>query len=537
MTRTAPPATLDGTELRRLFQQALDWLSRHQAEVNAINVFPVPDGDTGTNMTLTMRAALEAASGAPAPSVGEVAGAAAHGALVGARGNSGVILSQILRGFAAGVAGLETLDGPALATAIEEGARTAYRALADPVEGTILSVARAAGAGARQAVDGEGGARAGDALLAAFTAARAMLDRTPELLPALREAGVVDSGGLGLTVLLEGMVNACLGTTSDLAPAYVPKESPLARVAAEAHSAGREYGYCTEFLVRHAGCAAEELRAALAPLGDSLLVVGEPEAFHVHIHTPDPGAAIQVGQRHGRIGSVKVDDIDAQTHAPVGAPPLAVVSVAPSEPLARVLREAGANVVVPGGQTMNPSAGELLDAIDQTGAPAVIVLPNNPNIRLAAEQAASMTEREVHVVPTASLPAGVAAALAVDRSALPAEAAAAAAEAAASVSSIEVTHAARTAHVGDRTVAPGTPIALIDGRLEVSADTLEGAAEEAVARALREEHSLLTIYWGDGTDRPRAEALGTRLQRRFSEIEVSVLEGGQPHYPYLLSLE
>lgn len=536
-------SALSGPDLRALLSTAAVWLERNAPAINAINVFPVPDGDTGTNMALTLRAAVDEARTA-GPSVDAVAAALAHGALMGARGNSGVILSQYLKGFAARLTGLAHADGAALAAALVAGAEAAWAAVAQPVEGTILTVAREAGrAAVRAAADDQ---NAADVLAAAVAAARAAVQRTPELLPVLREAGVVDSGGLGLCVVLEGALRHLLG---EPLPEEPPDAGHIAPAWLEAHRAaharGEErYGYCVQFLVHTAPTNGDDLRAAMTTLGDSVVVVAEQDMLHVHVHCPDPGAPLSRAAGYGPLTAIKVENMDEQasqlvaTATPsVAAGPFSVVAVASGAGIAAALRGAGAEQVVSGGRTMNPSAREILAAIDAASQPLVVVLPNNKNVIWTAEQAARLSSKRVEVLPTRSVPQGIAALLALNPDAEPEAALAAMRRAAERVRTIEVTYAARPTRVDGSAVPAGQPIALIDGQVAVTAPSLEEAVTQAVDRVDPAPGALVTVIYGEAVSSTRAERLAAELRRRYPQVEVEVVAGGQPLYDYIVAVE
>jgi DAK2 domain fusion protein YloV len=528
---------LDGRALYAMIETATRWLERNAEAVNAINVFPVPDGDTGTNMALTMRATVDAAAGAE--TVGEVTRAMARGALMGARGNSGVILSQFIRGLAGNLDLCHTVGGVELAGALTSAADAAYAAVSTPVEGTILTVAREAARVARECA-----AQTHDILpvmQATVDAAQTAVKRTPELLPVLREAGVVDSGGLGLALLFDGALRYLRGEPLPQQPEDAGSIDADWLAAAEAaHGDGDAFGYCTEFVVRGVDIPIETLRVQLQGIGQSVLVVGEPVLVRVHVHTEDPGRALTIGAVVGRLGQVKVDDMEAQAQAlaaqapPTG--PLSIVAVAAGRGLIETLRAVGAERVVTGGQTMNPSAEEVLRAVQACRGEHVIVLPNNKNIIWTAEQAARLAERPVHVVPTRSVPQGIAAILAVNPDAAIAENLAAMHDAAGTVRTIEVTRAARGVTIGGVAMAPKQPIALIDDELTDAAATPEDVALAALERT-GADRAIVTLYSGRDTELDRAEALAARVRERFPTAEVEVRSGGQPFYDYIISVE
>ena len=537
MINTPRTAALTGRELHEMIETAARWLERSAEAVNAINVFPVPDGDTGTNMALTIRAAVDAARGAE--EIGEVTRAMARGALMGARGNSGVILSQLIRGFAGTLDLCERVGGQELAGALSSGAATARTSVSNPVEGTILTVAAEAARGARETA-----ATSPDILLVLEAAARAAhgaVQRTPELLPVLKEAGVVDSGGLGLAVLLDGALRYLRGEPLPEAAEDAGRIDAAwlgGMDAAHAHEGG--FGYCTEFVLTGLDIPLDTLRTRLQGLGDSVLVVGEPTLARVHVHTADPGLALSAGAEVGRLSQVKVDDMEAQAEQlaartpPTG--PLSVIAVAAGRGLIEALRAMGAERVVTGGQTMNPSTEEILRAIEASRGERVIVLPNNKNIIWTAEQAAKLAERPVDVVPTRSVPQGLAALLAVNPDASPEENLAAMREAFGTVRTIEVTRAARGVSIGGVAVEPDQPIALLDDELSDAGDTPEDAALAALTRT-GADGAVVTVFLGRETPQEHGDALAVRILEQFPSAEVEVRPGGQPFYDYLISVE
>ncbi len=536
---------LSAAQLFEALEAASSWLEAQAEALNAINVFPVPDGDTGTNMSLTLKSTLqEGAKLEPEArplSVSTLMEALARGALMGARGNSGVILSQLIIGLAQACRGKEALDAPTLVAGLEEGLHLACRAIAQPREGTIITVAREAAQAARTLVDGgEQDLRA--VLAQAAQAARQAVDRTPQLLPILAEAGVVDAGGQGLWILLEGLARHLRGE---------PLEAPLATATRlqrdwiahtqELHATSPAlYGYCTEFLVQGEGLDPAHLRSRLQGMGDSVVVVGDERLLRVHLHTDDPGAAISLGTRLGELLEVKVDNIRRQAdrflewHEAFQAQ-ATVVAVATGQGLLQVFRSMGAKVV-PGGPTMNPSVGQLLEAIEACPTPQVLVLPNDKNIIASARQAAQMSQKEVEVVPTRTIPQGIAALLAFNPERGLADNAQAMAEAAQAVRTIEVTRAVRQTRLHGQQSREGDIIAIVDGELKVVAPTPEEAVRQAL-KALDGEGGLLTLYYGAEVEPRTAEALAASLRQDYPSLEVEVVDGGQPYYYYIASLE
>jgi DAK2 domain fusion protein YloV len=547
---TSEQEQITASDLDAALRVAEGWLAANRDAVNAINVYPVPDGDTGTNMLLTLRAALQAADEAGSATaeagVGGYTAAVAEGALLGARGNSGVILSQMLRGLAEGLAGEQATGVRGLCAALVSAARAADEAVGDPVEGTMLTVMRdAARAGAAAA---EAGGTLAEALDGAVTEAEASLERTPELLPRLREAGVVDAGGMGIVVLL-------LGLHSGLTGAPLPAPAQVATGAVELASVAHEgHGYCTEYIVLGDALDRGALEGALRDIGgESLLVVGDAHALHIHVHAADPGPAISLGAGAGALAGVKVENMQAQHeqwaqgHRLAGGPPapgaeaaeppsLGLVAVAAGPGLAAAFRDLGATAIVESGPTFNPSAGELLEAARGAAREHVFLLPNDGNVLLAAEQAAAQEPGFITVIPARSTPAGLAAALGYAPEGEREEVREQMEAQLAGVRTIEVTRAVRDSSADGVEVAAGDPIALVDGRLVERAASLEEALLAALG-PLAAAASLVTIYLGEGADIASGPAVQRLIVDAHSHLEVEVLPGGQPHYPYLASVE
>lgn len=561
-------------------------LEAHVEEVDALNVFPVPDGDTGTNMLATVRSALGEADGVPPEerTLPRVATAISFGALMGARGNSGLILSQILRGMVEIGRERRMINGLDLAFGLRRGSETAYAAIAEPVEGTILTVIRETADAAVEAAEQDPSLES--VLEAAVKAAQLSVARTPMLLPILHEAGVVDSGGQGLYRLLEGALAAMRGdTVANRSPSPAGVRAPLA-----SHGDDDGWGYETMFVVSTGGAPLDlsAMRVKLESIGDSVLVAGDPSAAKVHVHNDRPDRVIAYGLSLGRLSRITVENLDDQAldvaeararaftgvpdrvdgrgtaeraaavvataksatatavrhdGLPEGGGPAAVtgpavVVVAAGEGLARAMQSTGARGVVRGGQAANPSAGELVAAIRATGAVEILILPNHPSIRLAAEQAAMLVpDLVVEVVPTRTGPEGIAAMLAFDPRRSAAENAGPMLVAARAVRTLAVTRAVRDARCGGRRVRRGQTIVLDadDGLVAADPDRLRAAL--AGVASLAPGFELLTLYYGEDADLAEAESLAQRLAESIPGIEVEILHGGQPHYSYLIAAE
>jgi uncharacterized protein len=539
----APTQYCDGRGLKRLIGAGLAWLERHQQAINALNVYPVPDGDTGTNMLLTMQSAYQEIQDSPEEEVGIIAQKVAHGALMGARGNSGVILSQIFRGFARTLEGIEAFDTVVFAAALREAATTAYKGVIKPVEGTILTVAREA---AEAAV---GAAASSDDLVYVLAQvvreARESVTRTPSLLPVLAEAGVVDAGGQGLHIILEGMLRYTRGEQYT-----VDDELAAAMDLHDLHVEGEEgYGYDVQFIIQGERLDVEKIRETIAAMGDSALVVGDSRAIKVHVHTPEPGTPINYGAGLGSLSRVTIENMQEQyqefilskAQKPVAQPEhpgrIGTVVVAPGPGLTSVFESLGASSVVSGGQTMNPSTEELLHAVERVPSNDVIVLPNNKNIILAAEQTKELSEKNIEVVPTISVPQGIAALLALNYQADIEANARIMAEAADHIETIEITRAVRSVQINGMSVKEGEVIGLINGTLKLKGTAPTEVALDALGEVQAEDYEIITIYYGEMVTHDQAEQLSAEISERYPEQETEVIDGGQPHYYFIMSVE
>ncbi|MGE3271995.1 MAG: DAK2 domain-containing protein [Chloroflexota bacterium] len=532
-----------GDHLRAAFAAAATWLELQAASVNALNVFPVPDGDTGTNMSMTMRAAVEAAAVEPAAEAHAVARAAARGALMGARGNSGVILSQLVRGFAEAVSTCDVLTVDHLADGLEGAAKAGYRAVGKPVEGTILTVARRVGEAAREAANA--GVDVLEFWARVLNVADIAVTETTSQLPALQSAGVVDAGGQGYKLIIEALWRTARGESiddEDIAAAAAPVASQ-ALVAAQ-HVAEGGLGFCTEFLIQHATEPEEAIRAYMEAHGDSVIVVGDGTLSRVHIHTRQPGQALDWAIERGVVSSVKVENMQLQHDAGMdgerfqsGLSKIGVIAVSPGPGFRALFTSMGAAAVVSGGQSMNPSVQDILTAISSVGYQELVILPNNGNILMAARHAAEQTPRTVRIVLTRSLPHGIAALLAfnyqedLDTNVTLME------TAARHVASIEVTLAERDAEVDGLSVKQGQALGLLDDKLVAVEDSLTAAALGALAQAEPDSREIATVYFGAGTGLAQATALCDAITAAYPHLETETAEGGQPHYPYIISLE
>jgi DAK2 domain fusion protein YloV len=532
----------DGQVLNGMFNTATRWLERNAQDINALNVFPVPDGDTGINMLLTMRAAIDEASRCGDGKAGAVAQAMAKGSLMGARGNSGVILSQIFRGMAQGLDGKSSFSGNELAIALAESANYAYRGVTKPVEGTILTVIREA-AEAAKAKSSQQNTDVLSIMEAVVEEAKASVARTPSLLPVLKQAGVVDAGGQGLYVVLEGALRYLRGEKDEDIPATTTAE-PTATPTAQKATEDKQYGYCTEFLLHGNGLNAEDIREKLLKIGESVLVVGDESVIRVHVHTFDPGSALSYATSLGILKQVKVENMDDQHQdflaakvqsAPMGT--VSTVAVAAGEGLVQVFYSVGVTIVVPGGETMNPSVQDLLKAVEAAHSEKVIILPNNANIVMAANQVQELTRKQVEVVPSETIPQGIAALLVFNYEADFETNVSAMKTALSAVRSGEVTTAVRSMNVDGLDVKKGQAIAFLDGELVVAGSNIPRVVSKLLGKMVSELSGLVTIYYGADTEQAEAEHLGESIRAKYPSLEVEVVAGRQPHYNYIISVE
>lgn len=558
---------LDGVALRAMIQAAASWLDVNKEGVDALNVFPVPDGDTGTNMYLTLLAAAREVEKVRDSSAGRVAEAAAQGSLMGARGNSGVILSQLFRGFSKAVGNHETLDGTWLAKGLTGAVKQAYQAVMKPVEGTILTVAREAAKAATES------ARTNTdvviVLQATLVQARRTLALTPTMLPVLREARVVDAGGKGLVVALEGAVRALQGGefTDWNRVAAEERENKVKQPAvgakalsAEATDESLKYKYCTEFILKgERKLNLERIKRDLGPHGDSMLVVGDGKVAKIHVHSNRPGFVLEYCVKLGDLSEIHINNMAEQNEelvtadtpfggdfslpteeVPAEAPPpkpLGIVVVTVGEGLEEIFRSLGADAVVRGGQSMNPSTEELLAAVEATGAESVMILPNNSNVILTAGQVKDLTKRKVAVLTTKTIPQGIAALLAFDGGRSLEENVRNMSEASGTVKTGEVTYAVRRTKYNGVEIEERDFIGLADDQIRAHGKQLAEVTEALVREMVDENVEILTIYRGSDVSEEDAVQLVEHVRSLFPEFEVELHFGGQPLYYYLISVE
>ncbi|MDT0191245.1 MULTISPECIES: DAK2 domain-containing protein [Exiguobacterium] len=554
---------LDGVALSNMIANGAANLSQNADYVDSLNVFPVPDGDTGTNMNLTMTSGAKEVAAMNSSDIAEVSSKFARGLLMGARGNSGVILSQLFRGFGKAVEGKTELTTVDFAEALKRGVDTAYKAVMKPVEGTILTVAREAADEALLA--SESTSDFTEFMKRVIVEAKASLDRTPDLLPVLKEVGVVDSGGQGLLVIYEGFLASLEG--KELEKPHTPVMDALIEAEHHAHAAQGfmstediEFGYCTEIMVRFqedklkdAPFNEDAFRNELSELGDSLLVVADEELLKVHVHVETPGEVITKGQRFGELVAVKIENM-RQQHSTIleeehGAnqhgvqqaekpkAPFAIVTVAMGEGVSELFRSLGAAHVIEGGQTMNPSTEDIVKAIESAHAEHVFIFPNNSNIIMAAEQAASVAPCGVSVIPTKTVPQGLAAAIAFNPEADVEMNEQAMKAAAATVKSGQVTYAVRDTSIDGVEIKKDEHMAIAEKKIVSSSPSSLEAAKRLVDALIDADDEIVTILTGEGSSASDVEALTSYIESVNDEIEIEVHDGKQPLYSYIFSVE
>ncbi|GAM14194.1 DAK2 domain-containing protein [Mesobacillus selenatarsenatis] len=551
---------LDGKRFAEMVIQGANHLAANAKYVDALNVFPVPDGDTGTNMNLSMTSGAKEVKNHVQEHIGKVGSALAKGLLMGARGNSGVILSQLFRGFAKAIESKPTVNSVEFAAALNAGVETAYKAVMKPVEGTILTVAKDA---AKHAV---AVAKNHESLIGlmeeVLKEAKASLNRTPDLLPVLKEVGVVDSGGQGLVFVYEGFLAELKGEKLPDSPSAMPNMNEL--VSAEHHKSVQshmntediEFGYCTEFMVRLEGKEAfseEDFRQDLSKYGDSLLVISDDEVVKVHIHSEQPGEVLTYGQRYGNLINMKIENMRQQHTDIVGesTTPLrtqasepkkekreyGIVAVSMGSGIAELFRSIGANAVIEGGQTMNPSTEDIITAIKEVNARKIIILPNNKNIIMAAEQAAEVAEQEVVVIPSKTVPQGMTALLSFNPSAEAGDNKEAMTEAMQHVKTGQLTYAVRDTSIDGLEISTGDFMGLADGKIILKDQDKVKAAKDLLDQMLDEDSEILTILKGEDASDEDVDSIVEFVESNYGDVEVEVHNGEQPLYAFIFAIE
>lgn len=546
---------------QEMVQSASTRLNKQAEYVNSLNVFPVPDGDTGTNMGMTIENGAKEVADKSASTVGEVAGIFAKGLLMGARGNSGVITSQLFRGFSQSVKEKEELTGQDLALAFQSGVEVAYKAVMKPVEGTILTVSRGAAIGAKKKAEETDDAV--EVMKAALDSAKVALAKTPDMLPVLKEVGVVDSGGQGLVFIYEGFLSALTGEYIASEEFQATPATMTEMINAEHHKSVAshvatediKYGYCTEIMVALKKGPTyvkefdyDEFRNYLNELGDSLLVVNDDEIVKVHVHTEDPGLVMQDGLKYGSLVKVKVDNMRNQHEAqvekeerensqPTEEKEYAIIAVVAGEGLSDIFKAQGVDYIISGGQTMNPSTEDFIKAVEHVNARHIIILPNNKNIFMAAQSAAEVIEQSAAVIETRTIPQGLTSLLAFDPSKSIEENHDRMTAALADVVSGSVTTAVRDTTIDGLEIHENDNLGMVDGKIVVSNPDMLTTLNETFSKMLDMDSEIVTIYIGEDGSEDLANELAQDITEKFEDVEVEIHNGGQPVYPYLFSVE
>ena len=539
---------INGHRLKAALNAATCCLRRYSHAINALNVFPVPDGDTGTNMLLTMQSVEERLKSVDTPSLSAVAQEAARGALFGARGNSGVIFSQFLAGLAEGLQDVEAADPRALAKALTTGSDASYAAVSQPVEGTMLTVLRGFAEGASKQTGSDEGVLS--LWNFALDEAKDVLSKTPSMLPVLRDAGVIDSGGQGVVVIMEGFLCSFLEEDPNQyeielsSPSTATVDQPAISQEFLEATHSEEYGFCTEFMIEGENLDVSAHRGYLSEKGGSLIVIGDSSLAKVHIHTFEPDEVIAHGATLGNTIGIKVDDISKQhqgflsLHAEQqAAPDLAVVAVAWGEGFISLFDDLGCHAIVPCQRTMNPSAEELLQAARATGSENVVILPNNSNVILTARQASEIAESGIHVIPTRNQTQGIAALLSYVPELPQAQVLQSMKESFEGLHTVEVTTAYRDTIMNGKSVASGQVIGLLDGDLTSIGTDIPDVAHRAILACNPASGAVVTLYWGGDVDESQAMTAARRIEDALPGVEVESVFGGQPFYHYIASIE
>ena len=543
---------VNGEHLYYMMSNAANKLELQSEYVNSLNVFPVPDGDTGTNMSMTFRAAVKEIEGMDNKNIGEVSKKLAKGALMGARGNSGVILSQILRGISKGLEGKEEADASEFANALLEGSKSAYKAVMRPTEGTILTIVRIAGEVAVALKEDN----ITELMREVCRESKIMLDKTPEMLPALKKAKVVDSGGMGLLIILQGMQEALengLKVTTGT-PQAVKSSAVKAQRSETMSEEDIKFGYCTEFIILGDSNHAEEFKSKVINKGDSLVVVGYEDVIKVHIHTNNPGKVLEEAVKFGELSKIKIDNMReehremlegmyeeaAETEESVAAGEFkkyAFISVAIGEGMKNIFKDLGVDYVIEGGQTMNPSTQDMLEAIEKLNAEHIFILPNNKNIIMAANQAAEISDKDIRVIPTKTIPQGITCITMFNPEADVEENTEELKEAMEMVKTTSVTYAVRDTEVDGKEIKEGNILGLVEGKIKEVGEDPYKVAEDLIDSLVDEDSELITIFYGKDCEEEKVDALIEKLEGKYEDLDVQCYKGEQPLYYFIMSVE
>jgi DAK2 domain fusion protein YloV len=542
--------SINGRDFYNMVVNASNRLSEESDFVNALNVFPVPDGDTGTNMSMTFKSAVKEIENMSSTSIGEVSKVLAKGALMGARGNSGVILSQILRGISKGLEGLKEADAGQMIAALKQGSNAAYKAVMRPTEGTILSVIRATA---------EAGLESDKVDIAELMdevtkAAKVMLDKTPDLLPALKKAKVVDSGGMGLYIILQGMTAALKeGIQAEIKDINISAGGMIG--AQSTSDADIKFGYCTEFIILGDASQAKKFQDEIEHLGDSMIVVGYEDVIKVHIHTNDPGNVLSKAVKIGELSKIKIDNMreehrelllseqeikensEVKEEIAAEAKKYAFVTVAMGSGITNIFKDLGVDYVIEGGQTMNPSTQDMLECIDKINAEHIFILPNNKNIIMAASQAAEITDKDVRVIPTKSIQQGITCITMFNSDAEVDDNEEELKEIMETVKTGSITYAVRDTEMDGLEIKEGNILGLVEGKIkEVGSDKFE-VSEKVLENMINEESELITLFYGKDVNEDEANSFVSKLEEKYEDLDIQCYKGDQPLYYFLMAVE
>ena len=538
---------INGHDFYNMVVNASNRLLEESEYVNALNVFPVPDGDTGTNMSATFKAAVKEIENLNSVSIGETSKKLAKGALMGARGNSGVILSQILRGISKGLEGKEEVDSVELAIAIKEGSNSAYKAVMRPTEGTILSVIRAAAEAAIETDEKD----IVKFMEVVVTEAKVMLDKTPDLLPALKKAKVVDSGGMGLYIILKGMYDALKDDIKAEIKDIKPSEAKM-QGAQGTEDIDIKFGYCTEFIILSDASNANAFKADIESMGDSMIVVGYEDIIKVHIHTNDPGAVLAKAVKLGELSKIKIDNMREEHREVllskeeydlkdeeeiVENKKYAFVAVAMGDGITNIFKDLGVDYVIEGGQTMNPSTQDIVECISKLNADHIFVLPNNKNIIMAANQAAEISDKDVRVIETKTIPQGITCLTMFNTEAEVDENESTLKEAIEMVKTGSVTYAVRDTEMDGIEIKEGNMLGLIEGKIKKVGSSYIDVAEEVLEEMIDDDGELITIFYGEDVEEEEANEFASKIEEKYPDLDVQCYRGAQPLYYFLMSVE
>lgn len=536
---------IDAKALKNMMISGANNLQNNKELIDKLNVFPVPDGDTGTNMSLTIASAIKELNKISENTITAIGKAISKGSLMGARGNSGVILSQIIRGFSKGIEDKEELTSKDIANALKLGSDTAYKAVIKPIEGTILTVVRESAEFAISKADSTEDVI--EFMELVIAEANVSLDKTPTLLPALKEAGVVDSGGKGLIIFYEGMLESLKGNFTELSEGKVDTQTIETKTMEYINPEDIEFGYCTEFILETEKISPEEIRDLMLPLGDSLAVVGDEGIIKVHVHTNEPGTALQIALQYGQLVTTKIENMrlqhenllieNANEKVEVEEKEFAIIATSMGEGLNEIFKDLRVDYIIEGGQTMNPSTQDFLDAIEKVNAKNILIFPNNSNIIMSANQARELSDENVIVIPTKTVPQCITALLNFDELATVEENESLMIESLSTVGSGQITYAVRDTNMEGIEIKEGNFIGIANGKMSSAKETIDEVMLETLDALVNEDSSITTLFYGKEISEEEASELSKKISEKYEDMDVEVMYGGQPVYYYLISVE